>query len=139
METFLRDIRFGIRSLLKRPAITAIAIITLALGIGANTAIFSFVNGILLRPLPYPEPDRLALINETAFKRGMSEMGISFPNFLDWRARNHVFEDIATYQGANFSLTGVGEPQQVRGARVSHGLFEILRVPPLMGQTFTAD
>src|SRR5687768_1631172 len=120
METLLRDIRFGIRSLLKRPGITAIAIITLALGIGANTAIFSFVNGILLRPLPYPEPDRLALLKETAFKRGVPEMGISFPNFLDWRAQNHVFEDIATYQGANFALTGAGEAEQVRGARVSH-------------------
>lgn len=139
METLLRDVRFGIRSLLKRPGITAIAIITLALGIGANTAIFSFVNGILLRPLPYPEPDRLALLHETAFKRGITQMSISFPNFLDWRERNHVFEDIATYQGANFSLTGAGEPEQLRGARVSHGLFEILRVPPLMGQTFTAD
>ncbi len=139
METLIRDIRFGIRSLLKRPAITAIAIITLALGIGANTAIFSFVNGILLRPLPYPEPDRLALLKETAFKRGVMEMSISFPNFLDWRAQNHVFEDMATYQGANFSLTGAGEPEQLRGARVSHGLFETLRVPPLKGQTFTAE
>jgi putative ABC transport system permease protein len=79
------------------------------------------------------------LIKETAFKRGFTEMGISFPNFLDWRTRNHVFEDIATYQGANFSLTGAGEPEQLRGARVSHGLFEILRVLPLNGQTFTAD
>ena len=139
MTKLLQDLRYALRTLLMKPGFALIAIVTLGLGIGANTAIFSFVNGILLRPLPYPEPDRLALIKETAFKRGMPEMGISFPNFLDWRARNHVFEDIATYQGANFSLTGAGEPQQVRGARVSHGLFEILRVPPLMGQTFTAD
>ena len=139
MTQLLQDLRHAIRSLLKKPGFALIAILTLALGIGANTAIFSFVNGILLRPLPYPEPERLALVNETAFKRGIEEMGISFPNFLDWRAQNHVFQDIATYQGANFSLTGVGEPEILRGARVSHGLFEILRVPPLKGQTFTAD
>src|SRR5688500_6792304 len=118
MSKLLQDLRYALRTLLAKPGFALIAIVTLGLGIGANTAIFSFVNGILLRPLPYPEPDRLALIRETAFKRGMPEMGISFPNFLDWRARNHVFEDIATYQGANFSLTGVGEPQQIRGARV---------------------
>jgi len=118
METLLRDIRFGLRSLLKRPGITAIAVFTLAVGIGANTAIFSFVNGILLRPLPYPEPDRLALITETALKRGVPDMGISFPNFLDWRAQNSVFQDIATYQGSNFALTGAGEPEQLRGARI---------------------
>ena len=139
METLLRDIRFGLRSLLKRPGITAIAVFTLAVGIGANTAIFSFVNGILLRPLPYPEPDRLALITETALKRGVPEMGISFPNFLDWRAQNSVFQDIATYQGSNFAVTGGGEPEQLRGARISHGLLEILRVSPIQGRTFTAD
>jgi len=139
MPKLLQDLLYALRTLLMKPGFALIVIVTLGLGIGANTAIFSFVNGILLRPLPYPEPDRLALINETAFKRGVTEMGISFPNSLDWRARNHVFEDMATYQGANFSLTGAGEPEQVRGTRVSHGLLEILRVPPLMGQTFTAD
>ena len=135
----MQRLEIWIRSLLKRPGITLIAIITLALGIGANTAIFSFVNGILLRPLPYPEPDRLALITETALKRGIPDMHVSFPNFLDWRAQNSVFQDMATYQGSNFAVTGVGEPEQLRGARVSHGLFEILRVPPLQGRTFTAD
>src|SRR5262249_38318130 len=123
MQTFWKDLRYGTRLLLKQPGFTLIAVITLALGIGANTTIFSFVNGILLRPLPYPEQERLALIRENAPKRGVDSMGVSFPNFLDWREQNRVFEDVATYQGGNFTLTGNGEPEQLRGARISQGLF----------------
>jgi putative ABC transport system permease protein len=116
-----------------------VAVLTLALVIGANTAIFSFVNGILLRPLPYPDSDRLAVIDETALKQGVNSMSVSYPNFLDWREQNHVFEDIATYGGSNnFALSGAGEPENVRGTRTSQGLFEILRVSPILGRTFTA-
>jgi putative ABC transport system permease protein len=139
MRTLWRDLRYGVRMLLRRPGFTTVAVLTLALGIGANTTIFSFVNGILLRPLPYAEPERLALIEENALKRGVTSMGVSFPNFLDWRERNQVFEDVATYQTGNFSLTGAGEPEQFRGARISAGLLEILRVPPTLGRTFTAE
>ncbi|HLE63382.1 MAG TPA: ABC transporter permease, partial [Pyrinomonadaceae bacterium] len=114
-------------------------ILTLALGIGANTAIFSFANGILLRPLPYPQSDRLAVIDETALKRGINSMSVSFPNFLDWREQNNVFEDIAVYFGSGrYSLSGAGEPMVIRGSSISQGLFEILRVSPQLGRTFTA-
>ena len=102
MRTLWRDLRYGVRMLLRRPGFTTVAVLTLALGIGANTTIFSFVNGILLRPLPYAEPERLALIEENALKRGVTSMGVSFPNFLDWRERNQVFEDVATYRRATF-------------------------------------
>jgi putative ABC transport system permease protein len=139
MGTLWQDLRYGARVLVKKPGFALIAVMTLALGIGANTTIFSFVNGILLRPLPYPEPEHLALLEETAPKRGVTSMSVSFPNFLDWREQNRVFEDVATYQGSNFSLTGSGSPEQLRGARVSHGLLEILRVTPVLGRTFTAE
>ena len=140
METLLKDVRYGIRNLLKHPTFAATALITLAIGIGANTTIFSFVNGILLRPLPYPQSERLTLINETALKQGIPLMSISFPNFLDWRAQNHVFEDVAAYgMSRSFSLTGGGEPERLRGISVSQGTFELLRVAPLLGRTFTAE
>ena len=114
METVLKDIRFGVRNLLKHPTFAITALLTLAIGIGANTTIFSFVNGILLRPLPYPDSERLVVINETAHKRGIPSMSISFPNFLDWRGQNHLFEDISAYgQSSSFSLTGAGEPERL--------------------------
>src|SRR5215204_1892524 len=140
IENILRDISYSVRVLLKNHAFTIVVILTLALGIGANTAIFSFANGILLRPLPYPQSERLAVIDETALKRGVDSMSVSFPNFLDWREQNKVFEDIGIYFGSNrFSLSGAGEPVEVRGSYISHGLFEVLRVSPQMGRTFTAN
>src|SRR5918998_744153 len=99
IDNLLRDVTFSVRILLKNYAFTIVVILTLALGIGANTAIFSFANGILLRPLPYPQSDRLAMLDETAPIRGIDSMGVSFPNFLDWREQNNVFEDIASYFG----------------------------------------
>ena len=139
VENILRDVSYSIRVLLKNYAFTIVVILTLALGIGANTAIFSFANGILLRPLPYPRSDRLAVLDETALKRGIDSMSVSFPNFLDWREQNKVFEDIGTYYGTSrFSLTGAGEPIELRGSYISHGLLEILRVSPQLGRTFTA-
>jgi putative ABC transport system permease protein len=139
MNTLLQDMRYGWRMLLKRPSFTLVAVITLALGIGANTTIFSFVNGILLRSLPYPQPERLVLLDETALKRGVASMGVSFPNYLDWREQNRVFEDVAAYDTSSLALTGNGEPEQLQGAVIAHGLFEILRVSPLMGRTFTEE
>ncbi len=140
VEDILRDISYSVRVLLKNYAFTIVVILTLALGIGANTAIFSFANGILLRPLPYPQSDRLAVLDETALKRGIDSMSVSFPNVLDWREQNKVFEDIGVYYGTSrFSLTGAGEPIEVRGTYISHGLLEILRVSPQLGRTFTAN
>jgi hypothetical protein len=124
VENILRDISYSVRVLLKNYAFTIVVILTLALGIGANTAIFSFANGILLRPLPYPQSDRLAVLDETALKRGIDSMSVSFPNFLDWREQNKVFEDIAIYSGTSrFSLTGAGEPLELRGSYISPGRF----------------
>ena len=139
-----QDTRYGARMLRKSPGLTSVAVLSLALGIGAISTIFSFVNGIMLRPLPYPESNRLALLDETALKRGIISMGVSFPNFLDWRQQNHSFEDIAAYTTGGFAIAGSGptggsEPEQLKGAFVSQGLFEILGVAPIRGRTFTAD
>ena len=140
VENIIRDVSYSLRILIKNYAFTVVVIATLALGIGANTAIFSFANGILLRPLPYPQSERLVFLDETALKRGIDSMAVSYPNFLDWREQNKVFEDIGVYFGANrFALSGAGEPVEVRGSYISHGLFEILRVSPQLGRTFTAD
>ncbi len=139
MDTFWQDVRYGVRSLLKKPGFAFIAVLTLALGIGANSTIFSFVNAILLRPLPYKNPERLVLLDETASRRGIASMGVSFPNFLDWREQNQVFEDVAAYSEDTYTLAGGGEPEQLQGARISSGLFELLGVQPLMGRTFSAE
>src|SRR4030095_2771537 len=111
----------------KSLGLTSVAALSLALGIGAISTIFSFVNGVMLRPLPYPEPERLVLLDETAFKRGIPSMNVSFPNFVDWRERNHSFEDIGCYTAGGFAIGSVGgaEPEQLQGAFVSQGLFEI--------------
>ncbi len=140
LENTLRDISYSLRVLLKSYAFTIVVVLTLALGIGANTAIFSFANGILLRPLPYSQSDRLAVLDEAALKRGIDSMNVSYPNFLDWREQNKVFEDIGVHFGTSrFALSGAGEPVEIRGTRVSSGLFEILRVSPQLGRTITAD
>jgi putative ABC transport system permease protein len=139
MESLIQDIRYGVRSLWARPGFTAIAVITLALGIGANTTLFSFVNGILLRPLPYKDPGQLVVLDENAPKQGIKSFAVSYPNFVDWRAQNHVFEDIGIYMPGTYSLVGGGEPEQIRGARVSHGMFELLGVAPILGRTISEE
>ena len=137
IENIVRDVSYSLRVLLKSYAFTIVVVLTLALGIGANTAIFSFANGILLRPLPYPQSDRLAVLEETA--PGMQNMGVSYPNFLDWRDQNTMFEGIAAYGQSRFSMTLGGEATETRCSRVSYGLFELLRVPPQLGRTFTIN
>src|SRR5713226_5303633 len=106
MRTLWQDLRYGARMLLKNPGITMIVIIALALGIGANTAIFSVINAVLLRPLPYDEAERLVLLNEAS--QQLDEMSISYPNFTDWRNQNHSFEKIGVYNRASYNLTGTG-------------------------------
>jgi putative ABC transport system permease protein len=135
----LQDLRYGLRALPKNPGFATVAILTLALGIGANSTIFSLVNGILLRSLPYQHPERLVLLDETAPKQGITAFGVSFPNFLDWREQNHVFEDIAAYDERSFALVGRGEPEQFKGAVISTGLFEILGVTPALGRTIRPE
>jgi predicted permease len=132
-----QDLRYGARVLVKSPGFSLIAILTLALGIGANTAIFSVVNGVLLNPLPFHDPNQLvSLFQEIPnFKNG----SISYPNFTDWRRMNTTFAGMAAYRSAGFNLSGNGEPERLHGEMISAGFFEILCVNPIMGRTFTAD
>ena len=117
MGTLAQDIRYAVRVLRNSPGFTAIAILTLALGIGANTAIFSVVNGVLLNPLPYPNADRLVAIVEKF--PPFPEASIAYPNFLDWVRMNHAFEALAAYRHTNFNLTGMGEAQRLNAMQVS--------------------
>src|SRR5438309_1467632 len=114
MNTLWQDLRYGARMLLKSPSISIVVILALALGIGANTAIFSVINSVLLRPLPYDQADRLLFLNERS--RVMDEMSISYPNFTDWRNQNHVFEKIGVYNRGSYNLTGSGEAGRDDGA-----------------------
>ena len=137
MQKIWQDLRYGVRMLLKNPGITFVVILALALGIGANTAIFSVVDAVLLRPLPYRESDRLVFLNETS--KAMDEISISYPNFADWRNQNHVFEKIGVYNRSSYNLTGLGEAERIITGQVSADLFAALRVNPAMGRLFTND
>ncbi len=139
METILQDIRYGVRTLIKHPGFTAVAVIALALGIGANSAIFSVVNSLLLRPLPFSEPDKLVRVWEANVKRGRSEIPASFPNFADWRDQNHVFEQVVAYTDYSFNLTGTGEPERIRSALVSPAFFSTLGINPTLGRVFLPE
>ncbi len=132
-----QDLRYGARMLLKNPGITAIVVLALALGIGANTAIFSVVDAVLLRPLPYPESDRLVFLNETS--KSMDEISISYPNFTDWRNQNQVFEKIGVHNRESYNLTGVGEAERIITGQVSADMFAALRAYPALGRLFTND
>src|SRR5882724_12331176 len=136
METVLRDIRYGVRSLLKRPGFTAIAVITLALGIGANTAIFSVVNGVLLRPLPYVEAERLIVPWGTRVDM-QARTNVSYPDLVDWQAQTKTLEYIAAYNSAGTLLREGEEPEPISGAAVSADLFPLLKVVPILGRPFT--
>src|SRR5438270_2829135 len=131
-----QDVRYGLRILAKNPAFTAIAVLALALGIGANSAIFSVVNAILLRPLPYKNPEQLVMVWENATHLGFPKNTPSPANFLDWRRQTTVFESMAAFAERSFNLTGVGEPERLDGRRVSANLFGLLGVRPIIGRTF---
>ena len=139
MNTLLQDIRFGLRMLLKTPSVSIVATIALALGIGANTAIFSVVNAVLLRPLPFPDPDKLVALFETDTQRGQIRGSHSYPNFMDLRAQNTVFERVASYHNSDFVLTGRGEPARLQGLVTTADLFPLLGVSPLIGRTFLPE
>ena len=139
METLLKDLRYATRGLLKHPGFTAIAVITLALGIGANTAMFSVINAVLLRPLPYHEPQHLVTIWEQSPERNLYEMPVSYANLRDWVDQNHTFDQISAYTFTNFNLIGVGEPNRLGAVRVSSNLFSLIGVPPELGRTFLPE
>src|SRR5271154_7403895 len=137
MLTILRDLRYALRTLRKMPGFTMVALLVLALGIGANTAIFSVVNSVVLRPLPYPGADRLSLIWETDLKDGIQREGPSGPNFLDWKEQTQSFEDMALLEVGTGTLTGEGEPEQVVGLRVTTNFLSMLGAHSVLGRTFT--
>jgi putative ABC transport system permease protein len=136
----VQDVKYAIRSLLKKPGFTAVTILTLAIGIGANAAIFGAVNAVLLRPLPYPEPEQLVHVFKTSIKRPDRVGGsTSPPDFTDWRLTNRVFTEMGAINTGSFALTGSGAPEQVRGAMVTGGFFDVLGTRALIGRAITRD
>ena len=139
LADFMNDLRYALRMLLKNPGFTIIAVIALSLGIGANTAIFSVVNTVLLRPLPYKDPDQLVMVWEDASKHGYPRDTPATANYVDWRDQNQLFEGMAAIADESFNLTGTGDPERLEGRRVSANLFPILGVQPQIGRVFTAE
>jgi putative ABC transport system permease protein len=134
METLLQDIRYALRTLRKAPSFTAVAVLTLALGIGANTAIFSIVDGVLLRPLPYRDPARLIALNETT--PAVGTVSVSYPDFLDWHAQSRSFSEMAAVYGVGFNLAGINQPENISGEAVSTNFLSLLGVRPFIGRDF---
>ena len=139
LEALWQDLRYGARMLLKNPGFTAVVLLTLSLGIGANTAIFSVVNTVMLRQLPFPNPDRLVRLNESNPERGWPTFSVSHPNFLDWRSRNQTFEALAATSSANFNLNAGGEVEVIRGADITANFLSALGVAPALGRNFLPE
>jgi predicted permease len=133
------DIRYAWRALLRQRGASALAVMMLALGIAANVAVFSIVNGLFLRPFPFPEPDRLVYINTAAPKWNLDVVGINYPDFDRWQKDQKLFEAIATYQTANFNLADAGGAERIRGVQITHGFTRVFGVTPLLGRSFTAE
>ncbi|HEY0724942.1 MAG TPA: ABC transporter permease, partial [Pyrinomonadaceae bacterium] len=138
LADFLHDLRYAIRLQRKNPGFTIVAVIALALGIGANTAIFSVVNTVLLQPLPYKDPERLVMVWEEATKAGYPQDTPTAANYVDWRDQNQSFEGMAAIDETSFNLTGSGDPERLEGRRVSTSLFPLLGVEPQLGRVFSA-
>src|SRR5262249_21148506 len=137
MQNLFQDLRYGVRMLLKSPGFTVVAALALMLGIGANSAIFSVVNAVILRPLPYEESERLVFLSERSPQ--LEGMSISWPNYQDWRAQNQVFEQIGVYNRQSYNLTGTGEPERIIAGQVSYELFSALRAKPALGRVFDSE
>jgi putative ABC transport system permease protein len=138
METLVKDIKYALRALLRRPAFTAIAVITLALGIGANTAIFSVVHGVLLQPLPYTDADRLVALRQSNLP-AQPDTQIAPGNFLEWQRQSTTFSSLAAYRTVSYNLSGDGNPERLLAGRVSVGLFALLRAQPILGRDFVVE
>lgn len=139
MENLLQDARYSVRNFFKNPGFTVVVVMTLALGIGANTALFSIVNSVILRPLHFPESDSLIAIWEKVPDEMQSRYRVTAANFFDWRDQSQTFEEMAAFGAAAMSLTGAGEPEQLRGVRVTIDYFKVLRIEPLLGRSFAAE
>src|SRR5690349_18895895 len=135
----LKDVRYGIRSLLKRPGLTAVALITLGLGIGVNTAIFSAVDSVLLRPLPFKDPSRLVAVWEHTPSLGIVQNHLAPANYFDLRNHNQVFADAGAFTDLSMNLTGEGEPERLDGEMMTASVFSVLGVQPALGRTFAGD
>lgn len=138
MDFFLQDVRHGFRSMMRNPAVTAVAVVALALGIGANSAIFSVVNGVLLRPLPYKHSGRLVVFREKKLPQ-FPDFSVAPGNYLEWKAQSTVFDEMAAYRFSSLNLTGAGEPERIPGVRVSPALFALLGVQPSLGRDFRPE
>jgi len=134
-----RDIRHALRMILRAPGFSLIAILTFAVGIGVNTAVFNVVNGVLLRPLPYPDADRITMVWMDNRRQGIREDIASYPLYLDWKAQGTSYEHLAGFSPAAFSLTGSGEPERLNGAQATASFFDVMRVPPIVGRVFTLE
>ncbi|HEX3253531.1 MAG TPA: ABC transporter permease, partial [Pyrinomonadaceae bacterium] len=139
METLLKDLRYGVRGLWKRPGFTVVAVLTLALGIGANTAIFSVVNAVLLRPLQFRDPERLVMIWEDAAFVGFPRNTPAPANYVDWKNQTQSFEDVAATHELTFNLTGDGDPERVAAYGVTANFFPLFGVSPALGRGFTPE
>jgi predicted permease len=139
LETIWQDLRYGARMLRKKPGFTFVAVLTLALGIGANTAMFSVINAVLLRPLPYQDADRLVFLWSEALKRSVREATSSYANISDWKHQNQSFEDLAVFDPASVTLAETGDPEQIQSVRASANLFSLLGVEPILGRTFSPE
>jgi putative ABC transport system permease protein len=139
MHSIWQDVRYGARMLLKQPTFTLVAIVTLALGIGANTAIFSIINAVLLRPFAYQDPERLVVVWESQLQRAMPRMFASPPNYADWREHQTVFDNLAAFAARDFALRRDDEPLRVVGQRATASLFSVLQAKPLLGRVFTEE
>ena len=139
MRTLWQDVRYGARMIWKRPGFTAVVVLALALGIGANTAIFSVVNAVLLRPLPFQDPERIVVVSETVRRETVERRPLSYPDFVDWREQNQVFAELAAFDTASLTLTGSGEPERVEGEIVSASYFPLLGAQAAVGRTFLAS
>ena len=139
MDTLIADLKYALRMLAKSPGFTLVAVLALALGIGANTAIFSVVDAVILHPLPFPAPDRLVAVWSTNLRHGESRGSASYPDFTDWRSQNHSFERMAAFHPNDFTMTGTDEPAHLLGAVVSSDMFRLLGVAPKIGRDFLPE
>jgi len=139
MDTLLKDVRYAIRNLVKRPGFTLIAVITLALGIGANSAIFSAINALLLKPLPFPGLDRVVALWDKIPSRGVVHNEVAMANYLDWRAQNQSFEQLALYRWWSTNLTGVEPPERIQGFLVTANFLDAIGIKPIMGRNFAEE
>jgi len=138
-DFFWRDVRFGLRALARNRAFAAVSLITLGLGIGANAAIFSVVNAVLLRPLPFPSPDRIVIVWKTEARRNILKGAASPAEYLDWRERNRSFDNLAAWMAGFYNLAGTTEPEQVWGALATSNFFDVFEVKPVIGRSFRAE